>query len=101
VLDIEMPDLDGISALPQLLARKRDLVVIMASTLTRRNAEISLKAAFPARRRRLHSKAGKHAQATAPETFRHGPDPEDPPSRRQGAAQRSPHHGEPAARTRS
>jgi len=44
VLDIEMPDLDGISALPQLLARKRDLVIIMASTLTRRNAEISLKA---------------------------------------------------------
>jgi two-component system, chemotaxis family, protein-glutamate methylesterase/glutaminase len=44
LLDIEMPDLDGISALPMLLAKKRDLVVIMASTLTRRNAEISLKA---------------------------------------------------------
>jgi two-component system chemotaxis response regulator CheB len=44
VLDIEMPELDGISALPQLLAKKRDLVVIMASTLTRRNAEISFKA---------------------------------------------------------
>jgi two-component system chemotaxis response regulator CheB len=44
VLDIEMPDLDGISALPQLLAKKRNLIVIMASTLTRRNAEISFKA---------------------------------------------------------
>lgn len=44
ILDIEMPDLDGLSALPLLLAKKRDLVVIMASTLTRRNAEISLKA---------------------------------------------------------
>jgi len=44
VLDIEMPELDGISALPQLLAKKRDLIIIMASTLTRRNAEISLKA---------------------------------------------------------
>jgi len=44
VLDIEMPDLDGISALPLLLAKKRDLVIIMASTLTLRNAEISLKA---------------------------------------------------------
>ncbi len=44
VLDIEMPDMDGISALPLLLAKKRDLVVIMASTLTRRNAEVSLKA---------------------------------------------------------
>ena len=39
-----MPDLDGISALPLLLAKKRDLVIIMASTLTRRNAEISFKA---------------------------------------------------------
>jgi len=44
LLDIEMPDLDGLAALPLLLAKKRDLVVIMASTLTRRNAEISLKA---------------------------------------------------------
>jgi two-component system chemotaxis response regulator CheB len=44
VLDIEMPELDGISALPQLLARKRDLIIIMASTLTRRNAEISFRA---------------------------------------------------------
>jgi two-component system chemotaxis response regulator CheB len=44
VLDIEMPDLDGISALPLLLAKKPHLVVIMASTLTRRNAEVSLKA---------------------------------------------------------
>src|SRR5258705_9851706 len=44
ILDIEMPDLDGLSALPLLLEKKRDLVVIMASTLTRRNAEVSLKA---------------------------------------------------------
>jgi two-component system chemotaxis response regulator CheB len=44
VLDIDMPGLDGITALPFLLAKKRDLVVIMASTLTRPNAEITLKA---------------------------------------------------------
>lgn len=44
LLDIEMPELDGISALPQLLAKQRNLVVIMASTLTRRNAEVSFKA---------------------------------------------------------
>jgi two-component system, chemotaxis family, protein-glutamate methylesterase/glutaminase len=44
VLDIEMPELDGISALPRLLAKKKNLAVIMASTLTRRNAEISFKA---------------------------------------------------------
>jgi len=44
VLDVDMPDLDGISALPLLLKKKRNLVVIMASTLTRRSAEISLRA---------------------------------------------------------
>jgi two-component system chemotaxis response regulator CheB len=50
-----MPELDGISALPKLLAKKRDLIVIMASTLTRRNAEISFKAL--SRRLRLYSEA--------------------------------------------
>jgi two-component system chemotaxis response regulator CheB len=44
ILDVEMPDLDGLAALPLLLRKKRDLIVIMASTLTRRNAEISIKA---------------------------------------------------------
>ncbi|HEY6833083.1 MAG TPA: chemotaxis response regulator protein-glutamate methylesterase [Pseudolabrys sp.] len=44
VLDVEMPELDGIAALPLLLEKKRDLIVIMASTVTRRNAEISLRA---------------------------------------------------------
>jgi len=44
VLDIEMPVMDGITALPQLLAIDRKLVVIMASSLTTRNAEMSLKA---------------------------------------------------------
>src|ERR1700760_1545069 len=38
VLDIEMPEMAGLSALPLLPAKKRNLVVIMASTLTRRNA---------------------------------------------------------------
>jgi two-component system chemotaxis response regulator CheB len=44
LLDIEMPDLDGIEALPLLLEKKRDLIVIMASALTRRHAEVSLRA---------------------------------------------------------
>jgi two-component system chemotaxis response regulator CheB len=43
VLDVEMPEMDGITALPLLLRAKPGLVVVMASTLTRRNAEISLK----------------------------------------------------------
>lgn len=44
VLDIEMPRMDGLTALPKLLALRPGLQVIMASTLTQRNAEISLKA---------------------------------------------------------
>jgi two-component system chemotaxis response regulator CheB len=44
LLDVEMPELDGIAALPLLLGKRRDLVVIMVSTLTRRSAELSLRA---------------------------------------------------------
>jgi len=44
LLDVDMPDLDGIAALPLLLQKKPDLVVIMVSTLTRRSAETSLRA---------------------------------------------------------
>lgn len=44
ILDIEMPILDGISAIPKLLEKKPDLKIIMSSTLTKRNAEISLSA---------------------------------------------------------
>jgi two-component system chemotaxis response regulator CheB len=44
VLDVEMPDLDGISTLPLLLEKKRDVTVIMASALTRHNAEVTLRA---------------------------------------------------------
>jgi len=44
VLDIEMPNMDGITALPLIVEQYPDVQVIMASTLTKRNAEISLKA---------------------------------------------------------
>src|SRR4051794_12008841 len=44
VLDIEMPVLDGLGALPRLLAIDPNVKIVMASTLTQRNAEISLKA---------------------------------------------------------
>jgi two-component system chemotaxis response regulator CheB len=43
ILDIEMPDMDGITALPTILERQPGVQVIMASTLTRRNAEISVR----------------------------------------------------------
>jgi two-component system, chemotaxis family, protein-glutamate methylesterase/glutaminase len=44
LLDIEMPVLDGLEALPLLLEARPELRVLMVSTLTRRNAEISFKA---------------------------------------------------------
>jgi two-component system, chemotaxis family, protein-glutamate methylesterase/glutaminase len=70
VLDIEMPELDGISALPRLLAKKRNLIVIMASTLTRRNAEISFKALSLGALDYI-PKPESTREATAAETFRH------------------------------
>ena len=44
ILDIEMPVMDGLTALPLLLKVDPNIKVIMASTLTKRNAEISLRA---------------------------------------------------------
>jgi two-component system, chemotaxis family, protein-glutamate methylesterase/glutaminase len=43
LLDLDMPELDGVSALPLLLAKRPGLCVVVVSTLTQRNAEISLK----------------------------------------------------------
>lgn len=44
LLDVEMPVLDGIAALPLLLEKRPNLAIIMVSTVTRRNAEVTLKA---------------------------------------------------------
>ncbi len=44
ILDIEMPEMDGLAALPEILKLQPGLPVIMASTLTQRNAAISLEA---------------------------------------------------------
>jgi len=44
VLDIEMPVMDGLTALPKLLAIDPEVKIVMASTLTLANADISLKA---------------------------------------------------------
>lgn len=44
VLDIEMPVMDGLTALKEIVSRYPSVRVVMASTLTRRNAEISLRA---------------------------------------------------------
>lgn len=44
VLDLEMPVMDGMTALPLILAKKPGVRVIVASTLSQRNARISLEA---------------------------------------------------------
>jgi two-component system chemotaxis response regulator CheB len=43
LLDIEMPEMDGLAALPRLLAKRPGLQVVVLSSLTQRNADISLK----------------------------------------------------------
>ncbi|MCH8236548.1 MAG: chemotaxis response regulator protein-glutamate methylesterase [Proteobacteria bacterium] len=44
VLDIEMPVMDGLTALPKLIELDPNVKIIMASTLTERNADISIRA---------------------------------------------------------
>lgn len=58
VLDIEMPVMDGLTALPLILKKRPEVRVVMASTLTRRNARISLEAL----------QAGAHDYVPKPET---------------------------------
>lgn len=44
ILDVEMPVTNGLEALPRLLAAQPGVKVVMASTLTRRGAAVTLKA---------------------------------------------------------
>lgn len=44
ILDIEMPVMDGLTAIPKLKAIDPHVQIIMASTLTQKNADISIKA---------------------------------------------------------
>ena len=44
ILDIEMPVMDGLTALPKIVAAKPGIQVLIASTLTLRGASVSLKA---------------------------------------------------------
>jgi len=44
LLDVEMPVMDGLAALPKILAARPGVAVIMASALTRRHAAMSFKA---------------------------------------------------------
>ncbi len=44
ILDIEMPEMDGMTALPRLLERDPGLKIIMSSTLTRDGADVTVRA---------------------------------------------------------
>jgi len=44
ILDIEMPVMDGLTAIPLLLAKNKRVKILMSSTLTQRGAEVSLHA---------------------------------------------------------
>ena len=44
LLDIEMPEMNGLEALPEIVKEYPDVKVIMNSTLTKRNADITVKA---------------------------------------------------------
>lgn len=43
VLDLDMPEMDGLQALPLILKQAPGTAVLIASTLTRRNAELALR----------------------------------------------------------
>ena len=97
LLDIEMPDLDGLAALPLLLEKKRDLIVIMASTLTRRNAEVSLKALSLGAADYI-PKPETNREVTTSATFRRDLIEKirqlgAPPQARPGRSARAPRHG--------
>lgn len=74
VLDIEMPVMDGLTALPKLLEIDPKVKVIMASTLTQANAQISMKALAlgatdyipkPSATREIHSGTGFERELVA------------------------------------
>ncbi len=44
ILDIEMPEMDGMTALPKLLRKEPDLKIIMSSTLTEDGAAVTVRA---------------------------------------------------------
>src|SRR3990170_1785095 len=67
LLDIEMPVMDGLEALPLLLRARPQARVLMVSTLTRRNAEISFKALSLGAFDYLPKPDSNHGITTSPE----------------------------------
>ncbi len=70
VLDIEMPVMDGLTALPKLKEIDGAVQVIMASTLTQKNAEISLRALSLGATDYIPKPSSSH-EVMAAESFQH------------------------------
>src|SRR5215213_3986596 len=70
LLDVEMPVLDGMAALPLLLQKRANLAVIMVSTVTRRNAEVTFKALALGAADYVPKPESNH-EITTSESFRH------------------------------
>ena len=65
ILDIEMPEMDGLTALPLILKKRPRAQVIMSSTLTTRNADISLRALGLGARDYIPKPEGNHGVTTS------------------------------------
>jgi two-component system chemotaxis response regulator CheB len=65
LLDLDMPELDGLATLPLLIARRPSVSVIVVSTLTQRNAEISLRCLTLGAIDYLTKPGSQHAVATS------------------------------------
>jgi two-component system chemotaxis response regulator CheB len=63
LLDIEMPELDGLSALPMILSQFPSTRVIMASSLTQRGAEVTMQALALGAADYISKPAAKHGSA--------------------------------------
>lgn len=66
LLDIEMPVMDGLTALPQILEKAPDARVIMASSLTEKGAEITVRALSLGAADYVTKPSARHARGLAP-----------------------------------
>lgn len=70
IMDIEMPIMDGLNALPKMLEIKKNLPVLISSSLTQRNADVSLKALKEGAYDYIHKPSSVDEGSTAIEDFK-------------------------------
>lgn len=66
LLDIEMPVMDGLTALPRILEKVPDARVIMASSLTEKGAEVTIRALSLGAADYVTKPSARHAQGLGP-----------------------------------